>query len=259
MNALALPVRQPPSYGPAAFLERFRMGTPPWPTLSFHDRADATGAAETDHPDATGAFLGLHEGEGSAGRLFPGDPLAGLVRDTLEEYPHATAAFGRLVHATWDAAFQVCQAILLNAHDAEECTQETFLRAHRHLAGYRGESPFAGWLRRIARNAALSRLAARRRERDIRDKVAADPVLLRAWRPKFGRAEGSLSGDVLKALGSLGPDDRMVVVLHDLAGVPHAEIADELGLSAGAVRMRLSRARRRLRSRLERVMAEERP
>jgi hypothetical protein len=86
-----------------------------------------------------------------------------LLAAVLAEYPHDTRAFSRLVEQHWARAWSVCQAILLDAHDAEETVQDTFLKVHRYLPSYRFESRFTTWLYQIARRTALTRLSDRSR------------------------------------------------------------------------------------------------
>jgi RNA polymerase sigma-70 factor (ECF subfamily) len=144
-----------------------------------------------------------------------------------------------------------------NDDDAREVCQETYLRAYRAIRRFRGDARFTTWLHRITVNCASSHLGRRRRHRHDRldglddhapiaeliDTVPAhDPV---------GRAEhADLRARVRTALGGLPPKLRAVVVLRDIYDLTHDEIATELGISVAAAKVRLHRARRRLRDEL---------
>lgn len=178
------------------------------------------------------------------------DPDADLLRAVFNEYPHGTVAFGRLVHRHWATIHASCQAILLQEQDAEEATQDAFLKAHRYLPSFRFESRFLTWLRRIAKNSALNRYRDRRTDRAARERAAHDPTLRSWWTPWRKRPPSDDRRALMHALESLSPEDRMLIILHDVEGIPHREIAETLGLGHGAVRMRAVRARAALRARL---------
>jgi RNA polymerase sigma-70 factor (ECF subfamily) len=142
----------------------------------------------------------------------------------------------------------VCQSILLNEHDADEAVQDAFLKAHRYLQSFRFESRFSTWLSQIARREALTRLAARKRAKNLMTEVLGDPSLVTAWQPKPIRARGEgFSREVLALLDQLDPEDRLVLVMHELEGFEYADIAEVLESAPGAVRMRALRARKKLR------------
>ena len=128
----------------------------------------------------------------------------------------------------------------LGPTDADDATQDVFVRAWEKLALFRGESTFATWLHRLAVNVLLRRAevarAARRREVDVDEGLAS-----RA-------AASDAAMDVHAALARLEDGLREVVVLHDMEGYAHDEIAHVLGITVGASRMRLHRARTVLRA-----------
>ncbi len=185
------------------------------------------------------------------------DPDRELLDRVLAEYPHGTAAFAELMERHWRRAWNLSQSVLLHEQEAEEATQDVFLKVHRYLPSFRGESRFTTWLSRIARNTALSRLAAIRRRRDTRRRVERDVWLKEAWSPWRPPRPGSGTSAVRQALESLEDEDRAVLVQHVLEGVPYEEIAEAFEMTAGAVRMRAMRARQRLRAALETLREAE--
>lgn len=128
-----------------------------------------------------------------------------------------------------------------NQHDAEELTQETFVRACAAVARFRGESRVSTWLFGIAHRVLLE--AARHGLFDRRDPPIVEPP------SELPDQDARL--DLEAAFQALEPADREVLMLVDFLGFEPAEAASLLGVEPGATRMRLLRARRRLRARLE--------
>ncbi|HEU5049201.1 MAG TPA: RNA polymerase sigma factor [Gemmatimonadales bacterium] len=136
---------------------------------------------------------------------------------------------------------------MLGAEEADEVTQDVFVRAWQKLGTFRGESAFGTWLHRLAVNVVLARRAelGTRRQRyldgdDTLAEVAARPM----------RADDAM--DFEEAIQRLPDGARQVFVLHDVEGYRHEEIADMLGLVAGTSKSQLHRARMALRRHLER-------
>jgi len=173
-------------------------------------------------------------------------------------------AFDALVRRTWEDTYSLAYRLTGNAEDAREVCQEAYLRAFRGLRRFRGDARFTTWLYRITANCASTQLGRRRRHRheELNDEVepfdespAHDPVL---------RAESlTLRDSVQNALAALPPRLRAVVVLRDIYDLSHELIAAELGISVSAAKVRLHRARLRLRddvflrSHVETVRTEE--
>jgi len=126
-------------------------------------------------------------------------------------------------------------------HDVDDVVQETWLAGCRGLHGFRGDAKFSSWLTSIgvrASYALLSRAAEREGE-SIDEIVAPTPT------------EGPATTiDLERALASLPDVPRIVVVLHDVEGFTHDEIAEQLGIAQGTSKATLSRARRALRNAL---------
>ena len=146
-----------------------------------------------------------------------------------------------------------------NSHDAEDLTQEVFVRVFRSLDSY-VPGTFEGWLHRITTNLFLD--MARRRQR-IRFEGLADETEAR-----FGGSEPTpaeafddrhLDGDIHAALMALAPEYRAAVILCDIEGLSYEEIADTLGVKLGTVRSRIHRGRAQLRQALEHRRPHPRP
>jgi RNA polymerase sigma factor (sigma-70 family) len=138
-----------------------------------------------------------------------------------------------------------------NSHDAEDLTQEVFVRVFRSLSSYT-PGTFEGWLHRITTNLFLD--MARRKQR-IRFEGLADEMAhrLAGSEPTPAQAfdDSHLDGDVQAALKALPPEYRAAVVLCDIEGFSYEEIAATLGVKLGTVRSRIHRGRAQLRAALE--------
>ncbi|HEX9734762.1 MAG TPA: RNA polymerase sigma factor [Thermoanaerobaculia bacterium] len=126
--------------------------------------------------------------------------------------------------------------------DAEDVVQETWVRAVRQLDRFRWQSSLATWLCGIALNLGRNQL---RRTGRREEKEAALP------RPRQAPAPGGLRIDLERAVALLPAGCRTILLLHDVEGWTHEEIARDLGIAAGTSKSQLSEARRRLRERLE--------
>jgi RNA polymerase sigma factor (sigma-70 family) len=144
-----------------------------------------------------------------------------------------------------------------NPHDAEDLTQDVFVRVFNSLANYQ-PGTFEGWLHRITTNLFLDRVRRRKRIRfdwmgDEDSSVATSDSFdrhERSGQPEDAFDMGNLDDDILEALAALSPEYRVAVVLSDIEGLSYEEIAATLGIKMGTVRSRLSRARARLREAL---------
>jgi RNA polymerase sigma-70 factor, ECF subfamily len=138
-----------------------------------------------------------------------------------------------------------------NTHDAEDLTQEVFVRVFRSLDSYT-PGTFEGWLHRITTNLFLD--MARRRQR-IRFEGLAEETAgrLSGDEPTPAQAFDArhLDSDVQEALRALAPEYRAAVVLCDIEGLSYEEIADTLGVKLGTVRSRIHRGRAQLRVALD--------
>ena len=130
-----------------------------------------------------------------------------------------------------------------NRHDAEDLTQEVFVRVFRSLDTYT-PGTFGGWLHRITTNLFLDQ--ARRKQRirfDALSEERADKLSSPGPTPDAAYADRTFDDDIEQALADLPPDFRAAVVLCDIEGLSYDEIADVLGLKLGTVRSRIHRGR----------------
>jgi len=136
-----------------------------------------------------------------------------------------------------------------NEARAEELTQEAFIRAWQNLGKFRFESAFGTWLYRLGVNTALMELRSRSGAEDLEDVLPEDDTLAHA----DGHGRRELGMDLERAVATLPPRARAVLVLHDVEGWRHQDIAIELGMAVGSSKAQLHRARGLLR----RALGEE--
>jgi RNA polymerase sigma-70 factor (ECF subfamily) len=166
------------------------------------------------------------------------DPDHNSVQRTLAG---DTAAFGAIVERHQGVVQRVA-ARVVGSEEAEDVSQEAFLRAFHRLGKFRGDSSFRAWLLQITYNTALT--AAGRRVPDVQvaddpdereDVVERGPAMQLEIRERRERLEGKLA--------LLRPEHRAVLVLRDLEGLPYEEVAVATDTPLGSVKGRLHRAR----------------
>ncbi len=163
-------------------------------------------------------------------------------------------AFESLVRRHYRAAYSVALAILGSVMDAEDVCQDAFIKALERLDDCRDPGRFAAWLLQIVRNRARNYIDYRR----VRDTVDLDDGAASGGTRTDSRVEQTELRDTLQeALAELTELQREVVLLHDLEGWKHREIAESLNVSEVASRQHLLNARRKLRQLLGRELMEE--
>ncbi|MFQ5889537.1 MAG: RNA polymerase sigma factor [Gemmatimonadota bacterium] len=155
-------------------------------------------------------------------------------------------AFEQLYRAHVGRVYALCLRLSADALQAEELTQDVFVRAWERLETFRGESAFGSWLHRLAVNAFLG--SARSERRRWRREATAAPLSL-VGTARWGGPE-AIGIDLERAIASLPAGARAVFILHDVEGYRHREIAEILGIAAGTCKAQLHRARRLLRESL---------
>jgi RNA polymerase sigma-70 factor (ECF subfamily) len=150
-----------------------------------------------------------------------------------------------------DRVYRLAYRLTGNQHDAEDLTQETFIRVFRSLASYQ-PGTFEGWLHRITTNLFLD--LARRRGRVRMEALPEDADRIPGDGPSPDQvyASSHLDPELQAALDELPPDFRAAVVLCDVEGLSYEEIGATLGVKLGTVRSRIHRGRQALRAALER-------
>jgi len=167
-------------------------------------------------------------------------------------------AFERLVRATSADTYTLALRLTANEEDARDVMQEAYLRAFRGLRKFRGDAQFTTWLYRITANCASTHLGRRARHQNDELVPDSDPEEQHHDRIPELRAESAdLRARLQDAIRLLPPKLRAVVVLRDVYDLPHEDIAAELGISESAAKVRLHRARRRLREELFPLPDEE--
>lgn len=161
-------------------------------------------------------------------------------------------SWSELVQAHADSVYGLAYRLTGNQQDAEDLTQETFMRVFRSLKSYR-PGTFEGWLHRITTNLFLDMVRHRQviRMEALPENYDRVPGTLKT--PEQAVDDAMLDPDLEIALAELQPDYRAVVVLCDVVGLTYEEIASTLGLKMGTVRSRIHRARSSLRTTLERL------
>jgi RNA polymerase sigma-70 factor (ECF subfamily) len=155
------------------------------------------------------------------------------------------------VRATSAECYALALRLVGNEHDARDVLQDAYLRAFRSLRKFRGDSAFGTWLHRITVNCSATFVAKRRRSSHV--ELDDDLEVLEMRSESDPEAAAGTADDhqrLVEALADLPDQMRMVIVLRDVYDLAHEEIARELGISQTAAKVRLHRARRRLREQL---------
>ncbi len=163
---------------------------------------------------------------------------------------HPTPTWEEIVREHSGRVYRLAYRLTGNRHDAEDLTQDVFVRVFRSLSSY-APGTFEGWLHRITTNLFLD--SARRRQRQRTDPAgdrSDDVVGSREDVPERRFEHAHLDHDVQRALNKLRPDYRAAVVLCDIEGLSYEEIAATLGVKMGTVRSRIHRGRAQLRTSL---------
>lgn len=191
------------------------------------------------HPSNPGPAAGIRSPDDASPRL--------PVNDTVTRAQQGDhAAFRQLYEAHAGRVLALCVRLAGNRQEAEEHTQDVFVRAWERLGSFRGESAFSTWLHRLAVNEVLQarRTAARRNARvTLTDDAALGEGVARA-------AGGS--PDLPQAIAALPEQARAVFVLFEVEGYQHEEIGRMLDIAEGTSKAQLFRARRLLRKALDR-------
>ncbi len=169
-----------------------------------------------------------------------------LLRDVAEA-EWAPPTWEEIVREHGPRVYRLAYRLTGNPHDAEDLTQDVFVRVFRSLHRFQ-PGTFEGWLHRITTNLFLD--SARRKQKIRFDGLAdgSDDRLASTWpTPSEQLADADLDHDVAAALADLSPEFRAAVVLCDIEGLSYEEIASVLDVKIGTVRSRIHRGRAQLR------------
>ena len=201
--------------------------------------------ATLQHVDQVGRVMSPDEESAEEVTMGPDGCL-----DAAAPVPWAPPSWEQVVREHSGRVYRLAYRLTGNAHDAEDLTQEVFVRVFRSLSSYT-PGTFEGWLHRITTNLFLDGV---RRKKRIRFDAIADDAHERmpGREPDPSRAyeDTHLDDDVQAALDALSPQFRAAVVLCDIEGLSYQEVAATLGIKLGTVRSRIHRGRAELRTAL---------
>ena len=157
-----------------------------------------------------------------------------------------------LIRGTYTEVYALCRRLLGDSADAADATQEVYLRVVKSVLGFRGEAAFGTWLHRVTVNVCMTML---RRRGDVRARGQSAGIVDASFDELESNdvstedrvSDADLARRTAKALAELSEDAREVVVLRDVQGLSTKETAELLGVTEGAVKVRLHRAHARLR------------
>ena len=162
-------------------------------------------------------------------------------------------AFEHLVHAYEKTVYNLALRTLGNREDAEDITQEAFLKAYRSLDSFRGDSKFSVWLYRIVSNLCLDLLRSRQRKpvqsltvEDDDGEIGELEISDEHFSPEKLLDRKLTRESVQRGLSALPDDARQILLLRELQGMSYEEIGQALDLEPGTVKSRIFRARKRL-------------
>ena len=183
-------------------------------------------------------------------------------RQTDEELARLVAAgqvevFAQLYERYYDRAYRLAWAMTGNREAAEEMTQEIFLRAWQKAGQFRGDSKFGTWFYRLATHCCLNfrnRLPRRRHEPIDIIELLPQPDVMKQIEANAQRRE--IQGEVHRALLSLKPKWRMILILKEIEGLSYEEISEQMNCSTGTVASSLNRSRALLARKLEHLRGQ---
>ncbi len=185
---------------------------------------------------------------------------------TLDE--REQARFNELMQGTYRKVYNMAFRLSGNRPDAEDLTQEAFFRAYRSFKDYEGDRPFENWIFRIVTRLFLDLLRHRRRrvksvsydsplQRDGADDNLYFDMADDRPDPEQQMLGQTFSEDLQTVLSSLSTEQRMLVTLADVEGIPYSDIAEMLNKPVGTIRSRLHRTHKLIRTRLEQMRREK--
>lgn len=169
------------------------------------------------------------------------------------------SAFNEMIKRHWDRIYGMVHQLLRNQQDAEEVTQDAFIRAHRGLADFRGDAAFSTWLYQIAINLARNRYWywwRRRRDKTIsfdqpvsetNDTPISEIITTELTTPGDVTVTQELVDHIAVGMEKIRAKHREVLILRNVKNMSYEEIAEVLGISVGTVKSRIARARESLR------------
>jgi len=174
--------------------------------------------------------------------------------------PKDERAFSIKMASTYRKVYNLAYRLSGNANDAEDLTQEAFVRAFRNFEDYEGDKPFENWIYRIVTRLFLDmRRSRNRRVQTVsydatwstdQDDALAFQIPDETMSPEKALLEKTYSDELEQVLSLLTPEQRLLVTLADVEGMPHKDIAAIIGSPVGTIRSRLHRMHKFLREQL---------
>ena len=159
-------------------------------------------------------------------------------------------AFSDLVRLHQDEVYTLALRLVADRELAADISQEAFVRAWRALPDFRGDAKFSTWMHRITVNVAWKKRRKQRKHRaDPIDESFTEPIA-ESISPERAAESAAIQGRLREALQQLAKPTRTVVVLKDVYGWSHGEIAEHLDITVTAAKVRLHRGRKQLRDQL---------
>lgn len=185
-------------------------------------------------------------------------PATAVFTEDAESQAWTPPSWEEIVSTHSSRVYRLAYRLTGNQHDAEDLTQEVFVRVFRSLSTYT-PGTFEGWLHRITTNLFLDMVRRKQRIRfDALADDAAERLPSREPSPQQHFNDTHFDADVQHALDTLAPEFRAAVVLCDIEGLSYEEIATTLGVKLGTVRSRIHRGRSQLRKSLKHRSPERR-
>jgi RNA polymerase sigma-70 factor (ECF subfamily) len=177
-------------------------------------------------------------------RIEPTDEQ--LAADAARERSDGPA-FNALLERHRERVWRICFRLLGNEHDAADAAQEVFVSLFLQRAEFAGRSKYSTWVHGIAVRTCLSQRRSRGRRR-LRETATSEQSLEQTSN-STNEANVSLSLDLTRMLETLDEEDRALIIMKYAEGYEYEELSDVFGLSVSACKMRVSRARERIRTR----------
>ena len=175
-------------------------------------------------------------------------------------------AFRALVTKYQRRVYPLALGMVRDSDEAMDITQETFVRVHRYLPSFKGDSSFFTWTYRIATNLSLD--SARRRgrservemdEQDAEIESRMDPASAALAGPQRAALNEELKGKIEEALATLSENHRAILLLREVEGLSYEDLARTLGIRKGTVMSRLFHARLKMQRKLREYLEDEAP
>jgi len=192
-------------------------------------------------------------GPGQAPRV-PAALIDGCLRKDAASWEEIVSRFRRKV-------FHIAYKFTGRHAEAEDLTQDIFLKVYKSLDKFNRDADFSTWLGSVARHYCIDHYRASKREREVLvdDLLAFDHAAANSGNPQHALEDRDVRGLVRRGLDQLAPKLREAVVLRDLQGLSYQEMAERLGLPEGTVKSRINRGREELVRRLRKAQQPGRP